>query len=200
LKLLLVGWSPCGVFRLSRDADDDGRNGGTGLIVGGAIAGEVMRCNIFVGTLTLALAASAAEAAEYRIGALQIREPWARATPKGADIAAGYMTIINGGTQTDRLIGGSAAVAGRFELHQTTMNQGVMQMRPVAGGLEIKPGETIELKPGSLHAMLLDLRGPLAAGDRVKGTLVFQKAGKVDIEYQVRPIGGAADGHSGHGR
>jgi periplasmic copper chaperone A len=166
----------------------------------GDIAGEAMRCNFILVGLALALAASAAGAADYKIGALQIREPWARATPKGADVAAGYMTIVNGGTQADRLIGGSAALAGRFEIHQVTMNQGVMQMRPIAGGLEIKPGETVELKPGSAHAMLLNLQGPLAAGDRVKGTLVFQKAGKVDIEYQVRPIGAAADGHSGHGR
>lgn len=150
--------------------------------------------------LGLALAASGAKAAEYRIGDLQIREPWTRATPKGADVAAGYMTIVNGGAQTDRLIGGSAAAAGRFEIHQMTTNQGVMQMRPVAGGLEIKPGETIELKPGSLHAMWLDLKAPLAAGGRVKGTLVFQKAGKVDIEYQVAPIGGAVQSHPGHGR
>ena len=159
-----------------------------------------MRRIFLVAALALALAASTAEAAEYKIGGLQIREPWARATPKGAGVAAGYMTIINGGTQSDRLIGGSAVVAGRFEIHQMTVNQGVMQMRSLAEGLEIKPGETIELKPGSLHAMLLNLKRPLAAGDRVKGTLVFEKAGKVDIEYRVEPIGGDAKGHSGHGR
>jgi periplasmic copper chaperone A len=158
-----------------------------------------MRCNFVLVTLALALAAGAAEAAEYRIGDLQIREPWARATPKGADVAAGYMTIVNRGAQPDRLIGGSTMGAGRFEIHRMTSNQGVMQMRPVAEGLEIKPGETMELKPGSWHAMLLDLKAPLAAGDRVKGTLVFQKAGKVEIEYQVAPIG-AAGAHPAHGR
>jgi periplasmic copper chaperone A len=162
--------------------------------------GCVMRCKFVFVAMSLALAASAAAAAEYKVGALQIREPWSRATPKGADVAAGYMTIVNGGTQADRLIGGSAAVADRFEIHQMTMNQGVMQMRPVAGGLEIKPGEAIELKPGSWHAMWLGLRRPLAAGDRVKGSLVFEKAGKVEIEYHVQPIGGAPPGHFGHGR
>jgi copper(I)-binding protein len=162
-----------------------------------------MRCKFLVAALALAFAlalAAGAAAAEYRIGGLQIREPWARATPKGADVAAGYMTIVNGGTQSDRLIGGSAAAAGRFEIHRMTVNQGVMQMRPVAEGLEIRPGETIELKPGSLHAMWLDLRRPLAAGERVKGSLLFEKAGKVDIEYEVAPIGGAPQSHSGHGR
>ena len=106
-----------------------------------------MRRHFLVGViLTLALSASAA--AEYKVGGLQIREPWARATPKGAEVAAGYMTIVNAGTQADRLIGGSTVVAGRFEIHEMAIKEGVMQMRPVAGGLEIKPGMTVELKPG----------------------------------------------------
>ena len=154
----------------------------------------------FLVAVALALAASAAAAAEYKVGGLQIREPWARATPKGAEVAAGYMTIVNAGTQPDRLIGGSTAAAGRFEIHEMAINQGVMQMRPVAGGLEIKPGATIELKPGGLHAMWLDLKRPLAAGERVRGSLVFERAGKVEIEYQIQPIGGAPQGHSGHTR
>jgi copper(I)-binding protein len=85
-----------------------GRDDGPGLIVGDDIAGEIMRCKFLVAALALAFAlavAAGAVAAEYRIGGLQIREPWARATPKGAGVAAGYMTIVNGGTQSDRLIG-----------------------------------------------------------------------------------------------
>ena len=154
----------------------------------------------FVVAVIMALAASAAVAAEYKVGGLQIREPWARATPKGAEVAAGYMTIVNAGTQPDRLIGGSTAVAGRFEIHEMAIKEGVMQMRPVAGGLEIKPGATVELKPGGMHAMWLDLKRPLAAGERVRGSLVFERAGKVEIEYQIQPIGGAPQGHSGHRR
>ena len=158
-----------------------------------------MRRHFLVGViLTLALSASAA--AEYKVGGLQIREPWARATPKGAEVAAGYMTIVNAGTQADRLIGGSTVVAGRFEIHEMAIKEGVMQMRPVASGLEIRPGMTVELKPGGLHAMWLDLRRPLAAGERVRGSLVFERAGKVEIEYQIQPIGGAPQGHSGHTR
>ena len=158
-----------------------------------------MRRHFLVAAI-LTLALSGAGAAEYKAGGLQIREPWARATPKGAEVAAGYMTIVNAGTQPDRLIGGSTAAAGRFEIHEMAINQGVMQMRPVAGGLEIKPGATVELKPGGLHAMWLDLKRPLAAGERVRGSLVFERAGKVEIEYQIQPIGGAPQGHSGHTR
>src|SRR5262249_207740 len=71
-------------------------------------------------------------------------------------------------------------------------------MRPVEGGLEIKPGETIELKPGSLHAMLVGLKQPLQKGQTVKGTLEFEKAGKVDIEYAVEALGATAPAAGGH--
>ena len=160
-----------------------------------------MRCH-FVVPMVVALAAAAAAAGggEYNVGGLQIREPWARATPKGAEVAAGYMTIVNAGTQPDRLIGGSTTAAGRFEIHEMAIKEGVMQMRPMAGGLEIKPGMTVELKPGGLHAMWLDLKRPLAAGERVRGSLIFERGGQVEIEYQIQPIGGAPQGHSGHRR
>lgn len=141
-----------------------------------------------------------AGAHDYTAGSLHIVHPWTRATPTGAKVAAGYMTIHNRGTVSDRLVGGSSTVAGRFEVHQMTTEQNVMVMRPV-GELEIKPGETIELKPESLHVMLVDLRQPLAKGERVKGTLVFEKAGTIEIEYVVQAMGapGSEHGtHSGH--
>ena len=106
-------------------------------------------------------------------------------------MGAGYVSIRNTGTASDRLIGGSAEVGKRFEIHAMEMNQGVMKMREVKGGLEIKPGETIDLKPGGLHLMFVDLARPLLQGERVKGTLVFEKAGKVQVEFQVQGIGAA---------
>ncbi len=147
-----------------------------------------------------------AVAHDYRAGAIEVLHPWTRATPKGAKVAAGYMTIRNHGTVPDRLIAGSSTVAGRFELHQMTTVNNVMTMRPVSGGLEIKPGETVELKPESFHVMLLDLRTPLAKDQTIKGTLVFEKAGTVEIEYTVEGMGAPAapadaprhKGHSGH--
>ena len=113
------------------------------------------------------------------------------ATPKGAPVAGGDMTITNKGSAPDRLVGGSTAVAGGFEVHSMTMDQGVSKMRPVEGGLEIKPGETVELKPGSFHVMLPGLKQPLEKGQKVKATLQFEKAGKVDIEYTVEAAGTA---------
>jgi len=98
----------------------------------------------------------------------------------------------------DRLVGGSAAAAGRFEVHRMVMEQGVAKMRPVEFGLEIKPGETVELKPGSFHVMLTGLKQPLQKGEKIKGTLQFEKAGKIDIEYSVEDVGATMPAMGGH--
>jgi copper(I)-binding protein len=140
-----------------------------------------------------------AQAQDYTVGSLRIERPWTRATPAGARVGGGFMKITNTGTEPDRLIGGSAAVSGRFEVHEMSMHDGVMRMRPLPDGLEIKPGQTVELKPGSFHIMMIDLNAPLKEGGTVKGTLVFQKAGKVDVEYAVGSIGGGAPAAHGGG-
>jgi periplasmic copper chaperone A len=130
--------------------------------------------------------------AEFDVGNVQVINPWTRATPKGASVAGAYMTIRNKGGEADRLVGGSVEVAGRVELHKMEMDGGVARMRPVEGGLEIKPGESIELKPGSLHVMFVELNRPVQHGQKVKGTLEFQKSGKVELEYEVQPVGASA--------
>ncbi len=138
----------------------------------------------------------------FKAGALTIEAPWIRATPGGAKIAGGYMKIINTGKDADRLTGGTFPVAGRFEVHEMAMDGGVMKMRHLSKGLEIKPGESVELKPGGYHLMFMDLKQGLKEGESYKGTLVFEKAGKIEIEYKVGPIGGGAPkaggGHSHH--
>ena len=133
----------------------------------------------------------------YKIGALDIGHPWTRATPKGADIAGGYLSITNKGTTPDRLVGGSLSIADRLEIHEMKMQGTVMQMRPLPAGLEIKPGETVELKPGSFHLMFMGLKEPVEVGKRVKGTLIFEKAGTVEVEYAVEPVG-QTPGHHNH--
>ncbi len=156
-----------------------------------------MRCTMMLAVL-LALVVDTATAHDYKIGSLEIKHPWSQATPKGAKVAAGFLQIINTGTTADRLIGGSIAAAGKFEVHEIKMNNGVMQMRPLSDGLEIKPGETVELKPGSYHLMFMDLKAPFEQGKRIKGTLTFEKAGKVEVEYAVEAIGGDPKGHDTH--
>jgi copper(I)-binding protein len=150
--------------------------------------------------ITLTCAATVASAHEYKAGSIEIKHPWSRATPKGATIAGGYMKLINTGTTADRLIGGSTEIAGKFEIHEMSMDNGVMKMRPLANGVEIKPGETVEFKPGGYHLMFVGITQPVEQGKRVKGTLQFEKAGKVDVEYAVEAIGGTPkDEHAGHG-
>jgi copper(I)-binding protein len=129
-------------------------------------------------------------AADYHAGSLEIAGPWSRATPQGASVAAGYVTIKNTGTTADRLVGGTSDAAAKFEVHEMSMDGGVMKMRPIQGGLEIKPGEMVELKPQGLHIMFVGLKKPLKQGDHLKATLEFEKAGKVQVDFDVTGIGG----------
>jgi hypothetical protein len=137
---------------------------------------------------------SSAYAQEYKAGSLVIDHPWTRATPKGASVAGGYVRITNTGSAPDRLIGGSAEVARKFEVHEMSMDGGVMKMRELKDGLEIPAGATVELKPGSYHIMMINLAHPLAAGEKVKGSLTFEKVGKVDVEFAVQALGGNSTG------
>jgi copper(I)-binding protein len=146
-----------------------------------------------------AIALSPALAQEYKAGPMKIEAPWIRATPAGADVAAGYLKIENTGKEPDRLIDGTTDIAGKFEIHEMKVEGGVMKMRQLPKGLEVKPGQSVELKPSSYHLMLTGLKQPAKEGDKVKGTLVFEKAGKVDIEYAVRGMGGKGQGASSPG-
>ena len=138
----------------------------------------------------LVLSAAPAFAADYSVGAIKIHDPWSRATPKGAPIGGGYVTITNTGTTPDRLTGGTTDSAKKFEIHEMKMEGSVMRMRELTDGIVIPPGATVELKPGSYHIMMTTLARPFAQGDRVKASLTFERAGKVDIEFAVDAAGG----------
>jgi periplasmic copper chaperone A len=115
-------------------------------------------------TLLTQISTTPARAADYDIGSIHITQPWARATPKGASSGAAYMTITNNGKTSDRVSCLSSDASTQCQIHTMTMEKGVMKMRPVEGGLEIKPGETVTLKPSSFHVMLVNLKHPLAQG------------------------------------
>jgi len=139
-------------------------------------------------------AAAPAHAADYDVGPIHIAQPWARATPKGASAGAAYMTITNTGTTPDRVTCVASEAAAQCQIHTMTMDGGVMKMRPVEGGLEIAPGETVTLKPSSLHVMFLNLKHPLQAGQTVAATLKFEKAGTAEIGFPILGIGAPAPG------
>jgi copper(I)-binding protein len=136
------------------------------------------------------IVAASATAPTVKTGALTIEQPWSRATPGGAKVGGGYVRITNTGSAPDRLIGGSFPLASRVEVHEMSLDGAIMRMKPVVGGLEIKPGATVEFKPGGYHLMFMDLREPLKEGQTIKGTLVFEKAGTVEVTYTVRSMGG----------
>jgi len=144
----------------------------------------------------------AAAAHEYKAGGIQIDHPWARATPGGASVGGGYLVLKNTGATPDRLVSASAPFAGRSEIHEMSMANGVMTMRPLPDGLALPPGGTVTLKPGSYHIMFQDLKQPLKEGDLLDGTLTFEKAGTVPVKFKVEGLGAgasaAAHQHQGH--
>lgn len=164
------------------------------------------------GALVLAMAAATTTLAQaqdmgqtVKAGDLVISQPWTRATAGGAKVGGGYLTIENKGTVADKLVGGSTDAAGKLEVHQMTMSDGVMKMHPVEGGLVIEPGKTVKLAPGGYHLMLVDLKHPFKQGEKVPATLEFEKAGKVEVSLDVQgigarePAGGAMTDHQHDG-
>jgi hypothetical protein len=138
----------------------------------------------------------------YEIGDLKIGHPWTRATPPAAKVAGGYLTVTNNGRQPDRLLSASFTQSGVTEVHEMAVVNGVMRMRELPKGLEIKPGETLTLAPGGYHLMFIDLKQGLKEGENIRGVLVFERAGRMEVEFKVEPIGkqGGSHDHHNHGK
>jgi copper(I)-binding protein len=141
-----------------------------------------------------------ASAQQVKAGDLVLDHAWARATPGGAKVGGGYLTIENKGATPDKLIGGSSPAAGKVEVHEMAMNNGVATMRPVKGGLSIPPAQSVTLAPGGYHIMLMELKAPLKKGDKVPVTLAFEKAGQVNVTFDIQGIGamGPISGQKDH--
>lgn len=150
------------------------------------------RLAVTIATLGAAVFAMPVGAHEYKVGALKIGHPWARATPKGAPVGGGYLTITNTGSTPDRFVGGSVGFAKHVEIHEMSMDKGVMKMRMLPKGLVIKPGQTVTLKPGGFHIMFTGLKQPLVKGEHANATLKFEKAGDVTVYFLVEGIGAMA--------
>jgi copper(I)-binding protein len=151
-------------------------------------------------TTVLALAAGLAiplgAPAAARDDAVEIVEPWARASLAGRNSAA-YMTIVNHTAAKDELVSASTPVAKVVELHTHLMEGGVMRMRPVQA-IEVNVGEPAVLRPGGLHVMLIDLTRDLRPGETIPLTLRFRNAGERVVEVPVTAPG--ASGPAGHGQ
>ncbi len=125
---------------------------------------------------------------EYRLGHLQINDPYTRTTPPMAAVAGGFMTVTNNGTESDTFLGGSAGFVEAVEIHEMSMADGIMKMRRLENGLQIAPNETVELKPGGYHLMLIKPSEPMKEGDKHKITLSFKQAGDIEVELEVKDI------------
>lgn len=156
----------------------------------------VMAALTFVATSTFP---SFAEHAQMVMaGDIKIEKSWTRATPNGAKVGGAFLLLTNTGKEADRLIAASSDVAAKVEIHEMSMNDGVMKMQQLEDGLALPAGEMVELKPGGFHIMMMGLNQTIAQGDMVQITLEFEKAGKVDVMFPAAPLGAPAMDDSDH--
>jgi copper(I)-binding protein len=153
-----------------------------------------MRRSVASAMLAALLASGTALALENQVTTLRITNAFARATPPGAKVAGAFMSIENQGRETDRLVSASSPVAGLVEIHEMAMDGGMMKMRAIKG-IDVRPGATVDLKPGGYHVMLEDLKQPLKQGEQIPVLLTFEKAGTVEIKVRIEPMGAAAHAH-----
>lgn len=128
-----------------------------------------------------------------------IDQPWIRATPPGAQVAGGFMTITNKGSAADRLVGATSPVAERVELHVSRHEGGMMKMKQVQG-FDVPANGQFVLKPGGGHMMFVNIKRPIKQGEKIPVTLKFENAGEVKAEYAVVGVGamGAGGGAQQH--
>ena len=150
-----------------------------------------MKIKTVLATSLLALAAlgTAAHAHSFKVGAIDIGHPYARATAAGQPTGGGFLKLTNGGGD-DRLLSATAAVAASVELHTMAMEGDVMRMRQV-DAVALPAGSVVELKPGGLHIMFVGLKVPLKAGDKFPMKLTFERAGRVEVTVNVEAPGAA---------
>ena len=149
---------------------------------------------IAAGLAIVAFASPLAAAHGYIKGTIEVRHPWTRATPPGAEVAAGYLEIRNTGREPDRVIGASSPAAERVEMHVTASEKGVMKMREVTS-FEAPARKRLVMRPDGTHLMIVGLRKPFVKGQRIPLTLRFERAGDVRVEMEVQPGGSKKPHH-----
>lgn len=154
----------------------------------------------FIAPLLLALlVAGGALAHGFKAGSISIGHPFAHATPPGATRGAAYLKLTNAGRTEDALLSATGDIAEKIEIHLTTLEDGIVKMRPVPDGVAIPAGGTVKLEQGGYHLMLIGLKQPLQEGQRVPIELTFRQAGKARIELAIEAAAHSADDpHAGH--
>ena len=133
-------------------------------------------------------------AADMKAGPIVVSDAWARASVTPAmKTGAAFAVLANQGAEMDRLVAAESPVAERVELHTHAMDGGVMKMRRV-DAIEVHPGTPTVLQPGGLHVMFIGLRAPLKEGSAIPLTLIFEKAGRIDVATEVLAPGAMGRG------
>lgn len=145
---------------------------------------KILALTIVATTLGLGFSVHAQEA---KVGNIKIENAYTRSTVPGQQVAGGFMKIENKGG-VDQLISASSPVAGEVQLHEMAMEGNVMKMRQVKD-IAVPAGGAVELKPGGLHLMFMNIKAPLAAGETVPVKLKFAKAGEVEVKMPVNAMG-----------
>jgi periplasmic copper chaperone A len=127
---------------------------------------------------------------------IAVEDPWARATPAGAMTGAVYMTLHNKSAGPDRFTAASSDIAGKVQIHEMAVVNGVMEMRQLADGLPLPAAGSVTLKPGGYHVMLIGLKQQLIAGETFPLTLTFAKAGAISVTIPIRATAPPANGKS----
>ncbi|WP_420960304.1 DUF1775 domain-containing protein [Brucella sp. IR073] len=130
-----------------------------------------------------------------KAGSIEISHAFVRAMVPGAKVGAGFVKLANSGSEADRLVGATSPAAKRVEIHEMTMENDVMKMRQLKDGIAVPAGETVEMKPGGLHLMFMDVVKPFKEHETVPVTLEFEKAGKVDVAFKVGSAGASSSEH-----
>ena len=128
-------------------------------------------------------------ARDYGSGAITVSKPWSRATPPSAQVGGGYLSIANSGTEDDRLVAMRSPAARRVAVHEMKMDGSIMRMRALEDGLVIPAKSTVNLEPGGYHLMFVDLTRGLVKGAGIPVTLVVERAGEIDVVFEVLALG-----------
>ncbi|HEY9119244.1 MAG TPA: copper chaperone PCu(A)C [Marinobacter sp.] len=150
-----------------------------------------LAANVLFGfTIVAGTLSTSALADEYTAGNITIDHPWSRPTPPGVPMGVGYMAITNHGDSDITLTSATTPRAQNVSLHESTMKDGTMSMRPLKEGLTIPAGETMELRPHGYHLMLEKLQSPLKEGESIPLRLTFEGAADMNVELNVEPLDG----------
>lgn len=149
--------------------------------------------------LPLLAFASPAAAHSFSSGDITITHPYLRSTPPAATNGAGYMVLTNEGAEADTLLAIETPAAEEVQFHRTVITEGIASMQPLEGGFEIPAGAEVVIGEDGTHLMLVNLTQPIQEGEPVEATLTFEKAGTVEVRFEVEPLGKLVDQHAGGG-